>query len=172
MAVSVDTTVFEFNVTAHADGSNSSDKSYAEILAAHNSGRSVVCVYGAEGDGEHFRIPLIAAMDGVMSFVVAPTTGTYMMCIITSDDSIEAMIGSSTITINGQTWDGDDPVDFTETINTMISEKIPTTPETLPNPNTLTINGVEYDGSSAIDMTEQINVLINNALGVIENGSY
>lgn len=56
--------------------------------------------------------------------------------------------------IGSKNYTGSGFVDFTDTINGMIDEKIPENPETLPNPNTLTINGVSYDGSKSVSVDE------------------
>lgn len=68
------------------------------------------------------------------------------------------------IIIDNTTWIGAEPVDFTDTINNMITAKLPTE---LKNPEALTINGISYDGSAEKDVTNTINAMIDAKIAAI-----
>ena len=130
----VDTREFVFNatITDEESGECEINVNPADFITALNSGRTMIC------DFHGFRLNLRA---------VAPTQnntateftfleslgGTYWAyCLVTlSDNHLSAIgeIGMIDLTINGEVWDGMEPKDFTDTINNMIDDKIPSNEE-------------------------------------------
>lgn len=156
-AVSIDTTVYEFNVTMNEDGINVSDKTYNDILAAHESGRTVIC--NLITDELPIRLPLVTELDGVIYFSTPLDPTRFSWCILTPEGVAEAETVDSHISIKGIIWDGEHSMDFTDTINEMIDTKVPSNISALNN-------------DSGYVTESDVKALINTALGVIEDGSY
>ena len=162
-AVTVDNRVFIVTVTGNSADGYTADKTYEEILAAHNADRSVVCLFMGEKFSNMYGRLFMATEWGI-AFIGSYGPSSYFMALIAPDNSVTGYEAYSTITINGQMWDGDTSVDFTDVINGMITAKtdtltasdvgaLPDTTDALPNPNALTINGTTYDGSEAVNIT-------------------
>ena len=156
-AVNVDTGPFIVTVTGTSEDGYSADKTYVETLAAHDAGQTVVCCY----DGLYMS--MLGMLEGALIFTASASPDITATCAYW-DGGININTSMLTITINNKTWNCDTAIDFTSTINGMISAKtdeltaadvgaLPDTTATLPNPNALTINGKVYDGSEAVNIT-------------------
>jgi hypothetical protein len=118
----IETGEFVVTVTGNADNGYTSDKTYEEVLAAHEAGRNVACLFNGEMFSG-FRIPLAMVEGGLLLFLFMPMPGAGVVVNL-MDGAVEASEMLLDVTIGGQTWQMDEPVDFTDTINGMIDEKI------------------------------------------------
>lgn len=143
----VNTKELVVTVTGTQESGYTADKTYDDVLAALDAGRTVVCLFNGEMF-VGFRVPLAMIDDGMLMFVVSPIGGACIQ-IMLAGATVSAAETLLDVTIGDQIWDMGKSVDFTDTINNMIAAKIPTA---LPNPNTLTINGTSYDGSEAVEV--------------------
>lgn len=118
---------FIINATIDANGDGTVDKTAAEITAALDAGHSMVCnaTYGTSTT--LFRLPLLSSRmltSTVLSLVFA--TQNYKVTIRIVDGSTVNVSGEIVhfdITIGDTIWSGDEPIDFTDTINGMIDAK-------------------------------------------------
>lgn len=120
--LTVDTSEFVVTVTGTQADGYTSDKTYAETCAAHDAGRTVACLFNGEMFSG-FRIPLAMVEDGLLLFLFMPIPGAGVVVNL-MDGAVEASEMLLDVTIGGQTWQMDEPVDFTDTINGMIDAKI------------------------------------------------
>ena len=148
---------FVIGVVCGEDGAGTLDKTGAEIIAALEAGRSVICAVTYYGDSDGpYRVPLysksVEDSTYTLIFAASMTSLFKMVQVVATNAAVTAygMQSQADITVNGTTWSGGEAVDFTEVINGMIDAKIP---ETLPNPNKLIFTGAvsgEYDGSGEV----------------------
>lgn len=167
--VQADTREFVFHVTGTMENGYTADTTYGEVLAAHNAGRSVLCMFTGEMFADIYLNRMMYS-EGMFIFMATPMPGCYVMCSLMPDDSVSAGEAMTDIRINGIAWTGETSVDFTDTIHSMIRAEtdaltasdvgalpdttvIPVVPSALKNPSPLTINGVSYDGSKAVSLT-------------------
>ncbi|MEE0981472.1 MAG: hypothetical protein U0K91_07285 [Acutalibacteraceae bacterium] len=118
----VDTRNFVFNVTGNSEDGYTSDTAWNEVLAAYGAGINIVCHYCGEMFTD-FYVPLVAVNEGELLFGVSPMSGVYVFVSVTSDGvyAEETLID---MTINGEVWDLTASIDFTDTINQMIDDKL------------------------------------------------
>lgn len=117
----------EFVVTVTGDDENgyTADKTYAEILAAYDAGRSVSCVIML------YELPVkttqMIKTDTTIEFIITIGVTEFLIAVI-SDGGVGVATGATAlhIAINNQIWNGEEAVDFTDTINAMISAKTDT----------------------------------------------
>lgn len=98
------------------------DKTFAEIKAAYNAGRTLVCKYPIE-DGIYFELPLLtfSETDSYATFILNDPEKQHTVVIVEVDGETQAMYEASTIsrpnpnalTINGTSYDGSKPVNVT-----------------------------------------------------------
>ncbi len=153
--ITVNTKEFVFNAITidEETGDCGLDITARQFMSAYEAGRTMVCCY----DGIRMNIVLEEKIAGMNTFTFAAYMGSlFFACVvIVNGDSITASgrFSESTITVNGVEWNGENPVDFTDAINKMISDKTS-------NPGKLILTGAvnaEYDGSS--DITVNIPVV-------------
>lgn len=121
-AVAVDTREYIVTVTGNSTDGYTADKTYGDVLAAHQAGRTVVCLFS----GSHLvnsRLPLIMVTDDILVFAMSPTPGSLFMVSLSSS-GCAVIENISTLTIGNQRWDFDGDADFTDTINGMIDQKM------------------------------------------------
>lgn len=143
----VNTKELVVTVTGTQESGYTADKTYDDVLAALDAGRTVVCLFNGEMFSG-FRVPLAMMEGGVLVFVASPFSGAGVQ-IMLAGPTVSALETIVDATIGDQVWDMGQSVDFTDTINNMIAAKIPAA---LKNPNALTINGTSYDGSAAVEV--------------------
>ena len=143
------------------------DVTAEEFLNAYNSGRTMTMVYTSDTLGDSIRLQY-QLFDGNCHYFMT-SVGFMYFCgmVVAFDDIIYANVIESdgNITIGNQVADGGVPVDFTDTINQMIDDKIP---ETLKNPESLTINGIAYDGSEEVSIDTRKFVISADLSNVID----
>ena len=168
-AVEVDTREFVVTITATDVGIEddalpiTADKTYDEVYAAYASGRPIVCNYFSPML-EGYRFPLSMYADGTgFIFINSPVMGMAVLIQYGEDTNAQyAVEQNASITIGTQSFDFDGDADFTDTINDMISNKIPSA---LKNPNTLTVNGTAYDGSEEVEIDTTTLVVTISEIG-------
>ena len=123
-AVNIDLREFAFNATMINEdtGECEIDVTALELAEAYQAGRPMVCCFNG------FRLNF-AQWDFDNSYMVFTlTVGVQsIMCVVQFDGpNIAARIEISepTITINGNTWIGNTPIDFTDDINLLIEDKV------------------------------------------------
>ena len=157
----IDTREFVFNVTMDEEtGKCEIDVTAEEFLSAYNSGRTMACVFNG------VRLPMFTfiAEDGWFQFLAK--VGAYgFECDISARDNeirAEGYIGDASLIIGGEVWGGTELVDFTDTINQMIDDKIPEvkdgTSVTVKSVSESTIDG----GSNVVTFSDGKTVTIKN----------
>ena len=131
---------------SYEDGSYVADTTFAEILRAHNAGHVVSCLH----DDVYYRMVMMEP-DAVYFLVDSIGVSDYL--VIHSDNTVESIRYNATVKINDRVWDGEQSVDFTETINEMIDAKSKN--------GTIKINGQTWNGEQSADFTDTINSMID-----------
>lgn len=125
VAVDVETrdVIFEVNYYSSTD-TYTTTVSAASIQTILDAGLNPVCLL----NGKYFagiRIPYVMGADGTYVFSIQPMPGTAAYVIINAGD-FSAVEFLADITIGEQVYDFNGSVDFTDTINSMISTAAPT----------------------------------------------
>ena len=154
-----DPTVFVVKVTGDDENRYTSSATYDKIREEVDKGRNVVCLLD-EGDGRninHIYLHMISryASDGssnVKNFYFSYQYGVDIIDIIIYENAtVEVNRYYAEMKIGDESWDGIDPVDFTDTINGMIDAKVENLGgDTEGNDNIflITVTGDETDGYS------------------------
>ena len=142
---------FAFNVEFNEQGEGVADVTAQSFYNAIISGTPVVCWAKFYGNDTALRLPYLSMPeDGVFLFFANSGDAVAAVQVMVVDGVIIAygMIAGNDITIGNNTWYGGS-VDFTDDVNQLITEKLPTA---LKNPKAITFTGAvtgTYDGSSA-----------------------
>jgi hypothetical protein len=168
-AVSIDTREFVFNVTMdEGTGECEIDVTAEEFLSAYNSGRTMACVFNG------VRLPMFTfiAEDGWFQFL--DRVGAYgFECDISArgnEIKAEGYMVEGLLTIGEENWNGIEPVDFTDTINQMIDDKIENV-EVEPFKPSVKNYGAKGDGTTD-DTSAFQDALANNRLVYVPEGNY
>lgn len=121
-AVSIDTRDFVFNVTGNQEDGYTSDTPFENFVSPYLTGRNLVCHFCGEFFTD-FYVPLVAINDGELLFGVSPMSGVAIFVAVGSD-GVYAEETFADMRINGEVWDLTASIDFTDTINDMIDEKL------------------------------------------------
>lgn len=118
---------FVFNATPVGGDSNevSLNVTAEEFLNAFNAGRTMAMAY------EDVRLPFMGVQENLYIFMLSYAYLTVIGVVSIDGDTIFATVDEidGSITIGEQTGYGDEPIDFTDTINKMIDEKYISTEE-------------------------------------------
>ena len=158
MPIAADNSGLVLNVLICEDCNGVVNKTAAEVIEALDAGRNIVCdaefpdepgvsyrlqLYSVTEEGQMLQLMYLASFASIFRMVQI-MVNRYNNNIVAVGTNMQ-----SDIIIDNTTWIGAEPVDFTDTINNMITAKLPTE---LKNPEALTINGISYDGSQAVSV--------------------
>lgn len=158
---------FAFNVVFNEQGEGVADVTAQSLGNALASGVPVVCWADFDNSGVLFRLPFLAMLeDGSFLFLVNAGDEVAAVAVILVDDTVMAygMVEGNEITIGDNTWSGGS-FDFTDAVNQLITDKLPTKTSQLTNDSNFITKAVSdltnyYTKSNTYTKTE-VNELVS-----------
>lgn len=114
---SVGAGVYYIDIVEAEDGSYTTDVDIIDIGIAYSSGRALVV-----RDSNGLLYANIGVVDGGFVFAVMPDLNNSVLVIISADGVQVVQSTTQSITVGDVSWDGTEPVDFTEAVRAIAQE--------------------------------------------------
>lgn len=158
---------FAFNVELNEQSEGVADVTAQALINALASGVPIVCWADFDNSGVPFRLPFLAMPeDGVFLFLAHAGDSAAMVQAVIVDDYVVAYgaVTSNDITIGDASWYGGS-FDFTDAVNKLITDKLPTKTSQLTNDSNFITKAVSdltnyYTKSNTYTKTE-VNELVS-----------